>query len=80
MRRFPDDLPRGVIPATLLAFNDDYSIDWADTRKHLRDVAAVQRVNQIALRSFSDWQTQDRTTNPINRRCRRKIWSLRKRW
>ena len=49
MRRFQDYVPRGVIPATLLAFKDDYSIDWADTRKHLRDVAAVQGLSAVTV-------------------------------
>ena len=39
MRRFPDYRPEGVIPATLLAFDDDLAIDEALSRKHLRDCA-----------------------------------------
>jgi 4-hydroxy-tetrahydrodipicolinate synthase len=49
MRRFPDYAPQGVIPATLLAFKDDYSIDWADTRKHLRDVARVDGLSAVTV-------------------------------
>jgi 4-hydroxy-tetrahydrodipicolinate synthase len=49
MRRFPDYAPQGVIPATLLAFKDDYSIDWADTRKHVRDVARVDGLSAVTI-------------------------------
>ncbi len=41
MPRFRDYEPRGLIPACLLPFHDDFSIDEAGYRKHLRDVAAV---------------------------------------
>jgi 4-hydroxy-tetrahydrodipicolinate synthase len=49
MPRFRDFVPQGVIPATLLAFNDDLSIDEASTRKHLRDVAAVDGISSITV-------------------------------
>lgn len=39
MGRFRDFVPQGVIPATLLAFEDDLSIDEASSRRHLRDCA-----------------------------------------
>ncbi len=35
MARFRNFEPTGVIPATLLAFHDDFSIDEAETRRHL---------------------------------------------
>ena len=41
--------PRGVIPATLMAFHDDFSIDEVHARKHLRDVAAVAGLNAITV-------------------------------
>ena len=41
--------PAGVIPATLMAFNDDFSIDELNTRKHLRDVAAVDGLSAITV-------------------------------
>jgi 4-hydroxy-tetrahydrodipicolinate synthase len=41
--------PRGVIPAALTAFADDFSIDEASTRKHFRDIAAVDGVSAIVL-------------------------------
>lgn len=49
MPRVADFRPRGVIPATLLAFNDDFSIDEATTRAHLRDCASVAGVTGITI-------------------------------
>lgn len=49
MGRFSDFEPKGVIPATLLALNDDYSIDEAATRKHLRDCAMVPGVSAATV-------------------------------
>lgn len=49
MPRFKDFVPAGVIPATLLAFFDDFSIDDDSTRKHLRDVAAVDGISAITV-------------------------------
>ncbi len=49
MRRFPDYRPAGVIPATLIAFRDDYSIDESATRAHLRDVAATRGISAITV-------------------------------
>lgn len=39
----------GVIPATLLAFKKDYSIDEIATRAHLKDVGSVRGVSSIAV-------------------------------
>lgn len=41
--------PKGVIPATLMAFNDDFSIDEAGARRHLADVAATPGLNAITV-------------------------------
>jgi 4-hydroxy-tetrahydrodipicolinate synthase len=49
MPRFKDDLPHGVIPATLLALNNDMSIDEAGTRRHLRHVAATPGLSAITV-------------------------------
>jgi 4-hydroxy-tetrahydrodipicolinate synthase len=49
MPRFQDDLPHGVIPATLLALNDDFSIDERGTRQHLRDVARTPGLSAITV-------------------------------
>jgi 4-hydroxy-tetrahydrodipicolinate synthase len=45
----PDYVPHGVIPATLLALHDDFSIDERGTRRHLRDVAATQGLSAITV-------------------------------
>lgn len=39
----------GVIPATLLCFNDDLSIDETSSRKHLADVASVAGISAITV-------------------------------
>jgi len=49
MPRFKDDRPHGVIPATLLALNDDFSIDEPGTRRHLRHVAATPGLSAITV-------------------------------
>jgi len=41
--------PEGVIPATLLAFDEDFSVDEVATRSHLRDVAGVPGVSAITV-------------------------------
>lgn len=49
MPRFKDYRPAGVIPATLLALNEDMSIDVRETRKHLRDCALVDGVSAVTV-------------------------------
>ncbi|MEL0325256.1 MAG: dihydrodipicolinate synthase family protein [Rhodospirillales bacterium] len=49
MPRFKDFHPDGVIPATLLAFNEDFSIDESSTRMHLHHVAKVNGVRAITV-------------------------------
>jgi len=49
MARFPDFRPQGVIPATLLALNDDGSIDETASRRHLRDCALVEGVAAVTV-------------------------------
>jgi 4-hydroxy-tetrahydrodipicolinate synthase len=49
MRRFPDFCPQGVIPATLLALNDDLTIDERASRKHLRDCALVPGLSAVTV-------------------------------
>ncbi len=41
--------PAGVIPATLLAFREDLSIDEPETRRHLRHVAATRGISAITV-------------------------------
>ena len=53
MGRHPDFVPHGVIPAVLLPFHDDLSIDEASFRAHLRDVAAVRGLSAITVNAHS---------------------------
>jgi 4-hydroxy-tetrahydrodipicolinate synthase len=53
MGRFRDFQPAGVIPATLLAFHDDMSIDEAETRRHLSHVAATRGISSITVNGHS---------------------------
>jgi len=46
-------VPAGVIPAVLLPFHDDLSIDEASYRAHLRDVAAVEGVSAITVNAHA---------------------------
>jgi 4-hydroxy-tetrahydrodipicolinate synthase len=49
MPRFKNYFPQGVIPATLLAFNEDFSIDEKETRRHLSFVAATRGIGAITI-------------------------------
>src|SRR5271163_153120 len=53
MPRHKTFVPRGVIPAVLLPFFDDLSIDEASFRKHLRDVAATDGLSAITINAHS---------------------------
>lgn len=53
MARFRDYLPSGVIPACLLPFDEDFAIDAAEYRKHLRDVAAVPGLSAITTNAHA---------------------------
>jgi len=53
MARFPDFTPKGIIPATLLAFHEDMSIDEAETRRHLRFVANTRGISAITVNGHS---------------------------
>jgi 4-hydroxy-tetrahydrodipicolinate synthase len=53
MPRHASFIPHGVIPAVLLPFHDDLSIDEAAYRSHLRDVCAVQGVSAITINAHS---------------------------
>src|SRR6266581_2298881 len=53
MSRHPDFVPQGVIPAVLLPFNEDLSIDEPSFRAHLRDVGAVQGLSVITINAHS---------------------------
>src|SRR5580692_3668401 len=53
MPRHPHYLPHGVIPAVLLPFFDDLSIDEKSFRAHLRDVAAVDGLSAVTINAHS---------------------------
>ena len=49
MPRPKNYLPQGVIPAALLPFHEDLSIDAASYRSHLRNLAAVEGISAITV-------------------------------
>ncbi|HYM28744.1 MAG TPA: dihydrodipicolinate synthase family protein [Steroidobacteraceae bacterium] len=53
MPRHPSYVPHGVIPACLLPFFDDLSIDEASYRRHLSDVAAVPGLSAITINAHA---------------------------
>jgi 4-hydroxy-tetrahydrodipicolinate synthase len=53
MSKFKDWIPHGVIPAVLLPFHTDFSIDEESYRKHLRDVAAVEGISAVTVNGHS---------------------------
>src|SRR6266849_2594572 len=53
MPRHAHYVPHGVIPAVLLPFNDDLSIDEKSFRSHLRDVAATKGISAITINAHS---------------------------
>ena len=46
-------VPAGVIPAVLLPFQEDLSIDEASYRAHLRDVASVEGLSAITINAHA---------------------------
>ena len=53
MPRHASYVPHGVIPACVLPFFDDLSIDEASFRKHLADVASVQGITAITINAHA---------------------------
>jgi 4-hydroxy-tetrahydrodipicolinate synthase len=53
MPRFKGDQPTGVIPACLLPFFEDFSIDERGYRKHLLDVAAVEGISAVTVNAHA---------------------------
>ncbi len=53
MPRHAGFVPSGVIPAVLLPFNEDFSIDEASYRAHLRDVAAARGISALTVNAHS---------------------------
>jgi 4-hydroxy-tetrahydrodipicolinate synthase len=53
MPRHHDYVPHGVIPAVLLPFHEDLSIDEASYRAHLRDVVSVLGISAITTNAHA---------------------------
>lgn len=53
MPRFANYVPHGVIPAILLPFKSDLSIDAAAFKRHAQDVASVEGVTALTLNAHS---------------------------
>jgi 4-hydroxy-tetrahydrodipicolinate synthase len=53
MPRHANYIPHGVIPAVLLPFENDLSIDEGGFRKHLRDVAATEGLSAVTINAHS---------------------------
>jgi 4-hydroxy-tetrahydrodipicolinate synthase len=53
MGRHKSYVPHGVIPAVLLPFHEDFSIDEQSYRKHLRDVCAVDGISAITTNAHA---------------------------
>src|SRR6201999_4614868 len=53
MPRHKNFVPHGVIPAVILPFFDDLSIDEASFRKHLRDVTAAEGLSAVTINAHS---------------------------
>jgi len=53
MPRHTGYVPHGVIPAVLLPFFDDLSIDEASYRSHLRDVTSAEGISAITINAHS---------------------------
>jgi 4-hydroxy-tetrahydrodipicolinate synthase len=53
MPRHAHYIPHGVIPAVLLPFADDLSIDEKSFRSHLRDVVATKGISAITINAHS---------------------------
>jgi len=53
MPRHQSYIPHGVIPAVLLPFLDDLSIDEASFRRHLSDVGAVAGISAVTINAHA---------------------------
>jgi 4-hydroxy-tetrahydrodipicolinate synthase len=53
MPRHQNYIPHGVIPAVLLPFENDLSIDEQSFRKHLRDVTSVEGLSAVTINAHS---------------------------
>jgi len=53
MPRHRDYVPHGVIPAVLLPFHEDLSIDEASYRAHLKDVGPVEGISAVTINAHA---------------------------
>lgn len=53
MAKFKNYVPAGVIPACILPFHDDLSLDLKSFAKHLNDTAAVDGLSAITINAHS---------------------------
>jgi 4-hydroxy-tetrahydrodipicolinate synthase len=53
MPRFKDDVPHGVIPACILPFHDDFSLDLKSFARHLEHTAAVDGITAVTVNAHS---------------------------
>jgi len=53
MPRQRNYIPQGVIPAVLLPFNEDLSIDEGSYRAHLKDVGSVEGISAITVNAHA---------------------------
>jgi 4-hydroxy-tetrahydrodipicolinate synthase len=51
--RHTNFVPHGVIPAVILPFNDDLSIDEQGFREHMRDVGATEGLSAVTINAHS---------------------------
>jgi len=65
MPRFRAFVPQGVIPACLLPFREDFSIDEAEYRRHLLDVASVPGLAALTVNAHA---TEVATCSPEEQR------------
>ena len=67
MPRHAHYVPHGVIPAVLLPFNDDLSIDEKSFRSHLRDVVATKGLSAITITTRRPGTRRSRQSWPSSR-------------
>ena len=53
MTQFKDYTPAGVIPAAILALDEDFAINEAETRRHLSFVAATDGITAVTVNGHS---------------------------
>lgn len=51
--KFPNYVPTGVIPAALMPYNEDLSIDEKALRSHIRDMASVRGISALCVNGVS---------------------------